>query len=180
MDFVFGFPEDDHKNNGILVYVDRFSKMVHLVAVPESITASGCARIFIDTRFKLHGLPREHVSDRDSRFTADFWQSMFRSLGTRMTMSTSDHLETDGQTERVNRVLEEMLRGYIQSYPNWSEYLPMAKFTINNSVHASITHTQFFVNGLCHHRLPTQLEGSSTLRGGGGLARAKTHAHLAS
>ena len=49
MDFVFEFPEDDHKNNGILVFVDRFSKMVHLVAEPESITAPVCARVFIDT-----------------------------------------------------------------------------------------------------------------------------------
>ena len=117
MDLVFGFPEDDHKNNGILVFVDRFSKMVHLVAVPESITAPGSARVFIVTVFKLHGLPRELVSDRDLRFTAEFWQSVFRSLGTRLTMSTSDHLETDGQTERV---LQEILRNYDQSYPNWS------------------------------------------------------------
>ena len=66
MDFVFGFPADAHKNNGILVFVDRFSEMVHLVPVPESITASACARVFINTGFRLHGLPRELVSDRDS------------------------------------------------------------------------------------------------------------------
>ena len=92
--------------------------MVHLVAVPESITAPGCARVFIDTVFKLHGLPREYMSDRDPRFTAEFWQSVFRFLGTRLTMSTSDHSETNGQTERGNRVLEEILRGFVQSYAN--------------------------------------------------------------
>ena len=80
MDFAFGFTEDTHKNNGILVLVDRFSKMVHLAAVPDSITAHGCARVFIDTVFRLHGLPRELVSDRDLRFTATFWQSVFRTL----------------------------------------------------------------------------------------------------
>ena len=85
-------------------------------------------------------------------------------------MSTSDHPETDGQTERVNRVLEEILRGYVQSYPNWSEFLPIDEFAINNSVHPSTTHTPFFVNGLRHPRIPTQLKGSSNLRGGGGLA----------
>ena len=57
MDYVFGFPKDAHGNNGILVFVDRFSKMVHLVAVPESITAEGCARVFIDTIFRLHDYP---------------------------------------------------------------------------------------------------------------------------
>ena len=55
MDFVFGFNEDTHKNKGILVFVDRFSKMVHLAAVPKSIMAQGCARVFFDTIFRLHG-----------------------------------------------------------------------------------------------------------------------------
>uniref|UniRef100_A0AAV1TBN0 Integrase catalytic domain-containing protein n=1 Tax=Peronospora matthiolae TaxID=2874970 RepID=A0AAV1TBN0_9STRA len=136
MDFVFGFPKDVHKNTGILVFVDRFSKMEHLVAVPESITAQGCARVFIDTIFPLDGLPCELVFDRDPRFTAEIWQCVFRSLGTRLTMSTSDHPETDGQTERVKSVLEDIIRGYVHSFTSWSEFLPMAEFGINNSVHA--------------------------------------------
>ena len=77
------------------MFVDRFSKMVHLVAVPESINVSAFARVFIDTIFRLHGLPRELVSDQDPRFTAEFWRSMFKTLGTRLQMSTSDHPETD-------------------------------------------------------------------------------------
>uniref|UniRef100_A0AAV1U2Q6 Integrase catalytic domain-containing protein n=1 Tax=Peronospora matthiolae TaxID=2874970 RepID=A0AAV1U2Q6_9STRA len=121
--------------------------MVHLVAVPETITASGCACVFIDTIFRLHGLPRELVSDRDPRFTADFWRSVFKSLGTRLKMSTSDHPESDGQTERANRVLEEILRGYVHSFKSWSEFLPMVEFAINNSVHASTTHTPFYGGG---------------------------------
>ena len=78
LDFVFGFHEDSHKNNAILVFVDRFSKMGHLAAVPKSITEQGYARVFIDTIFRLHGLPRELVFDRDPRVTAEFWQSVFR------------------------------------------------------------------------------------------------------
>uniref|UniRef100_A0AAV1VL12 Integrase catalytic domain-containing protein n=1 Tax=Peronospora matthiolae TaxID=2874970 RepID=A0AAV1VL12_9STRA len=81
-------------------------------------------------------------------------------------MSTSDHPETDGQTERVNRVLEEILRGYVHSFTSWSEFLPMEEFAINNSVHASTTDTPFFVNGLSHPRLPAFLECDSSLRGG--------------
>ena len=154
MDFVFGLPEDAHKNNGILVFVEQFSKMIHLAAVPDSITAEGCARVFIDTIFRLHWLPCELVSDRDPRFLAEFWQSVFLSLGTRLNMSTSDHPETDGQTERANRVLEEILRGYVQSFTSWSEFLPMVEFAINNSVHASTTPTPFFVNCLRHPRTP--------------------------
>ena len=71
-DFVFGLPADSHMNTGILVLFDRFSKMVHLVAVPESINPTASARVFIDTAFRLHGLPRELVSDREPRFTAEF------------------------------------------------------------------------------------------------------------
>ena len=166
MIFVFGFPAYPHKNSGILVFVDRFSKMIHLVAVPESINASACARIFIDTIFCRHGSPRELFSDRDPRFTAEFWQFVFKTLGTRLQMSTSDHPETDGQTERANRVLEEIIRGYVHSFTNWSEFLPMVEFAINNSVHASTSHTPFFVNGLRHPRLPTFLGCDSSLRGG--------------
>uniref|UniRef100_A0AAV1UPT5 Integrase catalytic domain-containing protein n=1 Tax=Peronospora matthiolae TaxID=2874970 RepID=A0AAV1UPT5_9STRA len=69
-------------------------------------------------------------------------------------MSTSDHPETDVQTERVNRVLEEILRGYVHSFTSWSEFLPMAEFAINNSVHASTTHTPFFVNAYAIHVYP--------------------------
>ena len=65
MEFVFGLPEGSHKNNGILLPLDRFSKIVH-PAVNESISAHGCARVFIDTVFPLHGLPRELVPERSS------------------------------------------------------------------------------------------------------------------
>ena len=88
MDFVFGFPEYDHKNNDILVFVGRFNKMMHLAVVTESITAQGCARVFIYTIIRLHGLPRELVSGRDRRFTAKVWQSVFRSLEARLNMSS--------------------------------------------------------------------------------------------
>ena len=80
MDFVFGFRADFHKNTGTLMFVDRFSKIVHLVAVFESINASACARVFIYTFFRLHDLPRELVSDRDPLFTAEFWRSVFKTL----------------------------------------------------------------------------------------------------
>ena len=103
MDFDLSFPEDAHKNNGILVSVDRFSKRYHFAAANGSISAHGCARVFIDTVFRLHGLPRELDSDRYSRFTAEFWQSVFRPLGTRLKMSTSDHPVTyDADVDQVD------------------------------------------------------------------------------
>ncbi|KAG3129615.1 hypothetical protein PI126_g20886 [Phytophthora idaei] len=110
LDFVLGLPADDHGNTGILVFVCRLSKMVHLAPVPDTVTGEQAARLFVDGVFRHHGLPETFVSDRDPRFTAAFWQTRFQLLGTRLHMSTADHPQTDGQTERVNRVLEDTLR----------------------------------------------------------------------
>ncbi|KAF1333660.1 Pol protein, partial [Globisporangium splendens] len=173
MDFIFGLPADSSKKTGILVTVDRFSKMVHLSAVPASVTAKQTAQIFLDSVFRLHGMPTEIVSDRDPRFTAAFWQELFRLLGTQLKMSTADHPQTDGQTERVNRTLEDILRSYAHSFTHWSECLPLAEFAINNSVHVSTGHTPFYVNALRHPRVPSILGGmsppsaTSPLSGGG-------------
>ena len=72
MDFVLGFHADPHKNSGVIVFVGKISKIVHLVVSIESVNGSGCAPVFIDRVFRLHGLLRELVSDRDPRFTASF------------------------------------------------------------------------------------------------------------
>ncbi|KAF1325288.1 Pol protein, partial [Globisporangium splendens] len=135
MDFIFELPRDKHGRNGILVFVDRFSKMVHLTPVSDKISAEMTAKVFVDVVFRLHGLPSEIVSDRDTRFTSRFWRTLFGILDTKLSMSTAAHPETDGQTERVNRVLEDVLRSYATSFGEWSEFLPLAEFALNNSTH---------------------------------------------
>ena len=117
MDFVIGLPKDSAGNTGIMVFVDRLSKMALLAAVPESIEGEGTALLFIDRVFRQHGLPMAIVSDRDPRFTGKFWKSIFQVLGTRLDMSTADHSQTDGQTERVNRVIEYVLRSVCADTP---------------------------------------------------------------
>ncbi|KAG2946426.1 hypothetical protein PC117_g7625 [Phytophthora cactorum] len=102
-------------------------------------------------------MPLDIVSDRDPRFTARFWQEVFTLLGTQLSMSTADHPQTDGQTERGNRVLADLLKSYTHSFHQWSDCLPMAEFAINNSVHASTGHTPFYVNAMRHPRLPSML-----------------------
>ena len=96
LDFVFGLPPDSAGNTGILVFVCRLSKMVHLAPVRDTITGKQAARLFLDGVFRYHGLPETIVSDRDPRFTAAFWRTLFQLLGTRLTMSTADHPQTDG------------------------------------------------------------------------------------
>ncbi|KAG3110063.1 hypothetical protein PI125_g10377 [Phytophthora idaei] len=95
MDFVFGLPRDAQGRTGILVFVDRFSKMVHLAPVVSTITAAQSAAIFLDTVYRHHGLPTSIVSDRDPRFTATFWTELFKLVGTRIDMPTASHPETD-------------------------------------------------------------------------------------
>ncbi|GMF23295.1 unnamed protein product [Phytophthora fragariaefolia] len=82
--------------------------MVRLAAVRKSVTAPQAAQPIVDNVFHHHGLPEAFVSDRDPRFVSHFWQHHFRLLGTRLDMSTVDPPQTDDQTERVNRVLEDM------------------------------------------------------------------------
>jgi transposase InsO family protein len=167
MDFLFGLPEVNGKS-GILVFVDRFSKMVHLAAVSKHVSAVQSAFHFMDSVFRLHGMPKELVSDRDPRFVAPFWREVFRLLGSQLSMSTTAHPETDGQTERVNRVLSDILRSYAHSFERWIDLLPLAEFAINNSVHSSTGLTPFFVNGFRHPRVPTLLSGVSLPLSGGG------------
>ncbi|KAG2915249.1 hypothetical protein PC117_g18080 [Phytophthora cactorum] len=167
MDFVFGLPPDSKRRTGVVVFVDRFSKMVHLAAVPAEVTVVQTARRFVDMVFKHLGMPLDIVSDRNPRFTARFWQDMFTLLGTQLSMSTADFTQTDGQTERVNRVLGDLLKSS-HSCQQWSDCLPMAEFAINSSVHASTGHIPFYVNAMRHPRLPSMLGTvASSLSGGG-------------
>ena len=110
MDFLLGLPKDSYGNTGIVVFVDRLSKMAHLAAVPDTIDGEGTAMLFIDRVFRQHGLPLTVISASDPRFTGKFWKSVFQVLGTRLDMSTADHPQTDGQTDRVNRVIGDFLR----------------------------------------------------------------------
>ena len=99
-DLVTGLPE----SNGftaIAVFVDRMTKMVHFAPCTKEVTAPECARIFVDTVFRLHSLPEVIISDQDPRFTSKFWTSLFDLLGTDLRFSTAFHPQTGGQSERM-------------------------------------------------------------------------------
>ena len=169
MKFVFGFPADSHKNTIILVFSDRFSNIVHLVTLPELITASHCACVVIVIFFRLHGLPREPMFYRDPRFTDKLQRSFFKTIGTRPIISITDNIETYGQKERANRVFEDILRGYIHFFYKQDRRLAndRACHQYLITVLAPTTHKQFFLSSLRHLQLPTFLECDSNLRRGG-------------
>ena len=102
MDFITQLPLTRGKHDAIVVFVDMLSKMVHFVLTTITATAPATTRIFFDSIFRLHGLPKVIVSDRDSKFTSQFWRTLFEHLGTKLAMSTTFHPQTDGQTERMN------------------------------------------------------------------------------
>ncbi|GMF64225.1 unnamed protein product [Phytophthora fragariaefolia] len=126
-------------------------------------------------------MPIDIVSDRDPRFTARSWQNVFTRLGTQLSMSTADHPQTVGQTERVNRVLVDALKSYAHSFHHWSDCLPMAEFAINNSVHVSMGHSPFYVNVMRHPRVPSVLGAVASSISGGGypvLPKPSKHANV--
>jgi hypothetical protein len=147
MDFIVNLPKTPRGFDAILVIVDRLSKAAHFIPTTTKVTAPETANLFIREIFRLHGLPRSIVCDRDPRFTSMFWKALFKKLGVRILHSTAYHPQTDGQTERVNRILIQTLRPYV-NYPqnDWDLYLPFAEFAYNNSEHSSIKMTPHYAN----------------------------------
>ena len=98
----------------------------------------------MDNVIEYHGIPTDIVSDRDPRFTGHFMTALLQILGTKQRLSTAFHPQTDGQTERMNRTLEDMLRHYVAPlHEDWDEHLAMAEFAINNAYQESIKTTPF-------------------------------------
>jgi transposase InsO family protein len=99
--------------------------------------------------FRLHGMPKEVISDRDAKFTSKFWKSLFTGCGTKLLFSRAYHPQTDGQTEKVNRVLEDMLRMHVLHHPKkWEEYLPLVEFAYCCCLY---THLRFSMEKLLIH-----------------------------
>jgi hypothetical protein len=131
MDFIVGLPKSEGCTS-ILVVVDRLSKYAEFIPAPKECTAEVTAKLFMRHVVKYWGLPASIVSDRDSRFTGRFWTELFRLLGTALNMSTTMHPQTDGQTERINNILEVYLRHYVTvSQKEWARLLDIAQFSYN-------------------------------------------------
>ena len=113
MDFVIGFPTTRNRNDVVWVIVDRLTKSAHFLAIKKTDGVDRIVSKYIDEIVRLHGVPSSIVSDRDPRFTSHFWQAFQKALGTRVNMSTAYHPQTDGQSERTIRTLEDMLRACV-------------------------------------------------------------------
>jgi hypothetical protein len=158
MDLIVSLPQTAAGFTAIAVFVDRLSKMVHLAPCRDDTTAEQFADLFVHHVFRSHGLPAQIVSDRDPRFTSKFWRALMGRLGVTQALSSAFHPQTDGNTERVNRVLEDMLRHFVDpTQSNWDTLLPLIEFAINDSVHDSVGNTPFVLNYGKRPRLPLDL-----------------------
>jgi hypothetical protein len=158
VDFIVHLPKTTTGYNAICVFVDRLTKMVHLCPTTDKCDGVETADLFMKHVWKHHGLPATIVSDRGTVFTGTFFSRLMSLLGIKQLLTTAYHPETDGQTERVNRVLQDCLRHYVSpTQDDWDAHLPYIEFAINTSKHASTLETPFFLNYGHHPRVPLDL-----------------------
>ena len=146
MDFIV----DPPKSKGltcIMVVVDRLTKMTHFIPFRCLPTAAIDANAFLSNIFRLHVSPESTISDKCSQFTSAFWKRLCSHYDIEHSLSTVNHPQTDDQTERVNAILEQYLRCFInERQNNWVDLLPFAEFIYSNSIQQSINKTPFFAN----------------------------------
>ncbi|KAG8496899.1 hypothetical protein CXB51_008077 [Gossypium anomalum] len=139
MDFVPGLPLSLSKKDAIWVVVDRLTKSAHFIPVHMDFSLDKLAELYVSQIVRLHEVPVSIVSDRDPRFTSRFWKKLQEALGTKLHFSTAFHPQTDGQSERIIQILEDMLRCCILEFSGlWERYLPLVEFAYNNSFQSSI------------------------------------------
>jgi hypothetical protein len=150
MDFVGPLPESSNRDgqfDSITVIICLLTAMVHLVPSRTNYNASQLAELMFENIYKIHGLPKNIISDRDVLFTSTFWSRLHRLIGTKLRMSSAYHPQTDGSTERANRTVTQMLRQCIQpNQRNWVSKLPAIEFAINSARSESTGFAPFFLN----------------------------------
>lgn len=163
MDFITGLPRTSQRFDTILVVVDKLSKFVHLIPTRSTITAHGTSLLLNTHVFSIHGFPQTIITDRDPRFTSTYWKQFCSNLTIKRALTTAFHPQSDGQTERTNKVVEEVLRNLISyCHKSWDELLPFVQFCINNTISTSTGMTPYFLNFGTHPGSPITNQITST------------------
>ncbi|WVZ93871.1 hypothetical protein U9M48_039824 [Paspalum notatum var. saurae] len=144
MDFIVGLPRTQKGYNSIWVVVDCLTKIAHFIPVNSTYFGAKLAELYISRIVCLHGVTKRIISDRGSQFTSRFSEQLHDSLDIKLRFSTAYYPQTNGQTERTNQILEDMLRACaIQYGTGWDKCLPYAEFSYNNSYQASLKKSPF-------------------------------------
>jgi transposase InsO family protein len=139
IDFIVGLPKTQSGYDLIWVIIGHLSKVAHFIPVKTTYKGSKLAELYIARIVCLHGVPKEIVSDRGTLFTSKFWETLHESMDTKLNFSSAYHPQTDGQTERVNQILKDMLRACaLKDNQRWDKCLPYVEFSYNNSYQESI------------------------------------------
>jgi hypothetical protein len=158
MDLITSLPETPRGHDAIIVFVDRLTKRAHFAPTRTDASSYDIARLFLHNVVRLHGLPQRIVCDRDRRFINMFWQELMKLLGTELRPSTAYHPQTDGQSERTNRTLLQMLRPYVNHHQDdWDEWLDSIEIAYNNMEQDSIHTTPYYCDLGRHPRMPNML-----------------------
>lgn len=163
-DLITQLPESQdlagNPRTAIIVVVDRLTKRAHFYATTDQCTATEVAEVMYEHVFRLHGIPRQIISDRGTQFASKVFQEFCKKLGIKSSMSTAYHPETDGQTERVNQSLEQYLRIYCNHrQDDWASLLSTAEFAYNNAAHESTKLSPFFIEYGWNPRMSPDVKG---------------------
>jgi hypothetical protein len=144
MDFIVGLPRSRTSYDSMWVVVDRLTKAAHFILVKSTYKSAVLAELYMARIVCLHGVVKKIVSDRGTQFTSHFWQQLHEALGTHLKFSSAYHPQIDGQTERTNQILEDMLRACaFQDKIGWDKRLPYAEFSYINIYQASLKMSPF-------------------------------------
>jgi len=149
VDFVVELPLSS-RHDAVMTVVDSVSKQAHFILMHTTVTAEGVAQLFLHQVWKLHGLSKCVVSDCRPQFITCFTKELYRLLGIKLAFSTAWHLQTDGQTERVNQELDQYLRLFVnEQQDDWYDLLPMTEFQHNNHIYSITQQPPFLLNTGC-------------------------------
>jgi hypothetical protein len=181
MDFIVGLPRTRNGYDSIWVIVDRLTKVAHFIPVKTTYSGAQLVDLYMSRIVCLHGVPKKIVSDRGTQFTSHFWKRLHESMDTKLNFSSAYHPQTDGQTQRTNQVLEDMLRACALKHGrSWDKSLPYAEFSYNNSYQASLKMAPFeaLYGRKCRTPLYWNQTGESQLFGPEILQEAKKHVQI--
>jgi hypothetical protein len=129
-----------------MVVIDKVSKSGHFIPIKYTYKAINIVEIFMKEIFRLYGIPKKVILDRDVKFTFTFWKELFAGLNTNLNFNTSYHPQTDGKTKRMNQIMEYMICMYVRMKPSkWEEYLHLVEFSYNNCYQTSTKMNPFEV-----------------------------------
>jgi hypothetical protein len=154
--FIVGLPRTQWGYDSIWVIMDRLTKVAHFIPVKTTYSGPQLVELYMSRIVCLHRVPKKIVSDRGTQFTSKFWERLHEILDTQLCFSSAYHPQTDGQTERINQILEDMLRACALQYErSWDKSLLYAEFSYNNSYQESLKMASFEM--LYGHRCRTSL-----------------------